>query len=203
MCFTGTALMAALTLMSCTEESDALELDEDGLTADVRELIPYVVIDGLKEVGHPIYGGTNPPDLTGSYLMDPLVFTSTNLPGDTFTLGTVITSQSMVFSDQSSDLALAVSFTPVGRGTSHADRSFIVGDDCRFTVFSEYAVVTPAGSPWSNLMVFSGCLSDAGIEDAAVTYVLLADRDEIFLPYREPGQGRTFTDGNGLAEREQ
>ncbi|WP_116124428.1 hypothetical protein [Lewinella sp. IMCC34183] len=189
-------------LVSCDPVTDRVALDGDGLTPEVRQIVPSEVLDRLVEVGMPIHGGANPPDVTGTFFLSPLILTSSSLLGDTLPLGTVIDGRYFDFKEQSDDLALSASFGTVPSGGRRADRSFIVGRGCRFTVFSEYLNVNAAGHPWSNLTVVSGCLTESGIEDAVFTNVLLEDRDQIFGEGWLPGQGRLFSDGDGVAERQ-
>ena len=202
LCFSGIALVAALINTSCTEDMSGSDLDRDGLTPEVRQFVPAEVIDGLKEIGHPIYGGVNPPLLNGDYLLAPMLLSGTNLPLDTTSFGTPIRNQTMTFFEQTADMEIGLRYLPVNESLNTATRSLIVGEDCRFTVFSEFDYVAIAGETWSIMMVTSGCLDVAGIQDIAVSYLLSKDPDEVYAAWRVPGQGRMFTDGDGLAERQ-
>ena len=200
----GYAVLAGLSFTSCDGTLDDDELDEDGLVPGVRQFVSQDVIDGLKELGHPIYGGVDPPDITGTYFMNPLILTSSNLHGDTLPLGTEIRSQYTHFVNDPDDsnLNIEVGYR-LGNGPENpTDYSVIVGNGCQFTVFSESDFTTGSGLFWSSLMVTSGCLTDDGIKDAVVTFVLLDDPNEVFAESRSPGEGRMFTDRDGLAERE-
>ena len=197
----GLAVMACLCLFSCSE-SDRPEVDGDGLTAEITSMVPANVIDGLRDINHPIYGGANPPDIVDTFLFMPEVLAATNLPGDTLPIGSKFTGRTMFLNNQSENLEIDVSYKTPNSGVNPASRSYVVGKGCRFTIFSEYPTTTGGGIPWSMLMVTSGCISEVGIEDAKVTFVLLEDNEGIFASWREPGQGRMFAVEDALAERQ-
>lgn len=189
-------------MLACDSESDQPEVDADGLTAEVRQFVPPDVLNGLAEIGHPINGGSNPPNINGTFYASPLILAGSNLAGDTLPMGTVIDSIYLMFSNQSGDLDLDAIYSSVKGAGLTPDRSYVVGEGCRFTVFSKYDNTTPAGAPWASLRIVSGCLTEAGIENAFYTNVLLEDNDEAFGDGWQPGQGRMFSDADGLAERQ-
>ncbi|MGB3798769.1 MAG: hypothetical protein WA952_03080 [Lewinella sp.] len=198
----GYALLAALCFTSCDGLSGDDEVDEDGLIPGVRQFVSDEVIDGLKELGHPIYGGVHPPDITGTFLMAPMLITGSNLPGDTVPMGTEAVPITAIFVDTTENLNIDFSYHLPGGQVTPASYSVIVGSDCKFTVFSVFDLYSNSGYLNSDLMVTSGCLTEEGIQDAVVSYVLLDDPNQRYNGERLPGQGRIIAEGDGLAERQ-
>ena len=199
----GIAVVACLLLVSCSKDPDGLEVDSDGLTAEIRASIPDTILAGLRELGQPIYGGANPPDITGTYLLDPAVGQATSIVGDTVSVGHTFDPLTYTFERQNDLLEISANFSAGNSSEEHAFRGYVVGEGCNFTAFMIYR--RPSNSPgveWVSLHSISGCVMDAGIEDASYAGVQMEDPEGIFALWRQNGQGRRMADEDGLAERQ-
>ena len=197
----GCTLLAALSIHSCSL-SDEDESDPDGLVPEVRELLSQPILDGLNDLGQPIYTGMNPPDVAGTYLVSPLILMGVTISGDSVPIGSNLGALTVTFAAAADDLTMETTYSVSNGTTATPTYSVVQGSGCEFSVFSKFDYTNTAGSPWSILRVTSGCVVEDGILDVVTSYVMLADDDELFDGRWLPGQGRSHSDWDGLAERQ-
>ena len=168
----------------------------DGLTKDIRELIPADILKGIKDLGMPIYGGNTPPDITGTFLSSPNTLKASNLNGDS--PGYVFADSKVTFSAQNNkNLTLNV-LELQGDETGTGAGGFIVGSGKKFTVFVGIDVVGGSGK-YKIAKLYSGTISEDGIIGLHSVNVMIDDNGLSGL--MPNGGARLFYDSDGLAER--
>lgn len=186
-------------LFSCDHDDDAMELDENGLTKDITDLVPQEILDEIIANGLPIYGGGNPPNIEGSFFVSPLILLDSNRPDDS--PGDLFSDTELNFAEQNNqNLAVMVDFISgdqVGTGIG----SFIVGEGCQFSVFVEVLVTNLSGAEAQTVKVISGCLDENGISDLFTAIFMIDDNGDPNNEFIENGEGRVFHDEDGFSER--
>ena len=195
-----TILALALVFTGCEKDEKKMKVDEDGLTKDIRDLIPDDILVGIKDLGMPIYGGNTPPDITGTFLASPLILVKSNFD-DSYAPGQLFLDVKLTFSDQNNkNLTLKV-LDENGDATRTGTGGFIVGSGKKFTVFTGLDNVQ-SGHTYKTAALYSGTISDAGIADFRYVLVMVDDNNPpASLNILKDGQGRLFKDDDGLAER--
>ena len=194
------ALLATL-LLGCTQDGpDPVEvLNEDGFSPEIVDLVPPEVLDSLRKLGMPLYGGAAPPDLSGSYRAEPVTLVRSNYPLDY--PGKVFNPLEFTLSDQDNE-ALTIRLDYTNGGESGADQGgFLAGDDCNFTVFVDLDSISNVGSKAKAIFVYSGTIADDGIRGLYVANLILDDRGDPRDIWLEIGQGRLFHDQDGFSPR--
>jgi hypothetical protein len=150
----------------------------------------------LKAMGLPINDGSNPPDVTGTYLCDSLVLKNTNISND-FELGHPFANMEIEFDNQNSDGTVRVSYWQ-GSESGTGLGAYISGWGNRFTIYAQI-IGTSSGINFTDAMVFSGTMSSSGIKNF-VYALLMTDKDYDPTPYLiEIGGGRVIEENDGLA----
>lgn len=189
----------ALFVTSCDSDDDGAQLDENGLTKDITNLVPQEILTIMIENGLPIYGGANPPNIEGEYLVSPLILLNSNVPGES--PGVEFPDLELFFRGQNNrDLKVMVN-TNVGDEMGVGLGSFIVGDDCEFSVFVEIFVTRNSDNDAKAVQVFSGCLSEDGIKDLITAVFVIDDNGDPYNEFIENGEGRVLYDEDRLSER--
>ena len=186
-----------LCFVAC-EEADGGETGstKDGLTKDIHNIVSDDVLQKIKDLGVPIYGGDNPPNVEGTYLCSPTIWMRSNF-SDFVNTSTKFGDVEFTFSKQnnSNHTIFLDYFQPPseqGKGLG----AFIVGEGNKFTVFVELKG-TLQGLPITSVQVYSGEWTSAGIKDFKYTAVCTVPNQYSL----KKGEGRSFKDGDGLAER--
>lgn len=186
------------TFSSCKKDKSLL--DENGLTHDINDFMSQEILEILDSLGMPINTGGNPPSIEGSFYVDPLTLTASNRDNDV--VGNVYTSITVSFLDQNnSDLTINVEES-YGDTEGDGKGSFIVGDAENFSVFTEISSYNSTRNDSCIIAsIFSGNISDEGIEDLYYCLVMLEDYDDPNSYYIEVGDARVFYDQDGLSDR--
>ncbi len=176
--------------------------EEDGLSPEIRDLVPEYILDGIEDLGQPVHRGDNPPDIAGVFLVHPQMLVGTTVSNDTLPIGYRRVDATLTISNQTEDQRIDV-LTNHANGTyTNNTGSLISGDGCSFTVFYGYVSTDTRGHQWTVLSVISGCVSEEGLEDYSVAYVMLDDGGDPYDFLFDIGEGRRFIDDDGLAERQ-
>jgi hypothetical protein len=197
-------------LISCDKKEPDListpKVDKNGLTKNITDLVPQSILDEMKRLGMPIYGGATPPLLTTSQLQSitfvakPFIIKNTNVPNDnTKFLDYIVTFRQQNNNDltiQEDYITHATNgFTETGTGLG----SFIVGDDCKFSVFTNIEA-TINGSKSKSVGVISGTLQPSGIENIYVSTFMIDNYGNPQNVWIGNGQGRVLYDTDGFSE---
>ena len=178
-----------------------ITIPPDGLTDDIRNLIPNEYINTLKSLGLVIHGGNNPPNIEGTYHVSPMYLVKTNSFG-----GIIAESDNMIitFFDQNG-LNVKIDYdmwTANGDMGASGLGSFIVGEGNRFTVFAE-AVRRELSYTAITVEAFSGEITAEGIKNYQWAVIMVDDNGDPTGNWIENGIGYVKRDGSvdGLAER--
>jgi len=78
----GLLAVLTLTFVACEKDDETSKVNEDGLTQAIVNLVPDSILNEIKSLGMPIYGGENPPKLDDYYLVEPFILVSSNISSD-------------------------------------------------------------------------------------------------------------------------
>ena len=187
---------------SCSEKNSAGDglLDPNGLSRDINDIVPDSILQKIKDLGMPVNTGDAPPNIEGSYIITPFRLDSTNIPGD-WSVGTLFADYFVKYSGQNnSDLSVNIDYTNGGE-TGNGIGSFIVGTGADFSVFSRITSFNPAQTDSAYvLFLFSGSKQSDGLHDMNVALVMLDDLGNPSGYFITNGQGRVFSDSDGISE---
>lgn len=203
-CFYLIALL--ISVSGCFSDRDEIvpelpgdTLDGNGLTKDIRDLVPEYIINEMMNQGMPLYGGANPPNLNGEYVVEPLILIGSNRPSDV--LGTVFPDFFVTFSDQDNDQLMVmvdyINGPEVGTGLG----SFLVGEGSRFSIFVKLDIEHSGGTRAVAIYVISGDLTDDGIRGTHLANFMVDDMGDVGGVWIENGEGRVFYDEDGFSPK--
>lgn len=192
-------LLTALSLFSCNKKKES-KVESNGLTKEINELVPQEILDKIKALGVPIHGGDTPPNIEGAFNVSPDIIVQSTA-GDL--IGFVAPDFKITFYEQNdNDLTIKIDFlTGTQSGTGLG--SYIVGTGCKFSVFVELRERNINNQSEARLIyVFSGSMTDNGIEDISIGNLMLDDFGDPFNCWITVGTGRVFNDGDRFSERQ-
>lgn len=191
-------LSSILMLSSCEKEDNTPEVNEDGLTQDVTDLVPQEILDEMEDLGLPIYGGIDPPNIEGRFVASPFILLASNRQSDV--PGYQFQDYYVAFKEQDDrELTIMMDYengSEMGNGLG----SFIVGDGNRFSVFVE-VISESNGETASFVHIVSGELTETGIKDLYFANFMLDNRGNPSGAWIEEGEGRVAFDSDGFSER--
>lgn len=185
---------------SCEQEEEMTpRLDENGLTRDITDLVPQYILDEMERLGMPINSGGNPPNIEDTYFATPFILENSNRPGEN--PGLRFADYKVTFSGQdNSALTIMVDYQN-GPESGTGLGSFIVGNDCKFSVFVELNSIHSGGSNAKSIQVISGNLVNNGIEDFYVANFMVDDFGDPQNVWIENGEGRIIADQDRFSEK--
>ncbi|MDR2231605.1 MAG: hypothetical protein LBE56_00615 [Tannerella sp.] len=200
-----TVMMAVLCigLVSCKKD-DLKEVDDQGLTEDIRDFMPEDIIQEVERLGLTIYGGNTPPDITGTYFTSPNILKDSNIddPSDIGSLQ--FNDATVIFSEQDNKNLTIQVFQDHLRDESDGGSGvggYIVGKDKNFTVFVKLLDVDTHGHEALVAMLYSGTISDAGIINLHIATIMIDDGGDPHNNLINIGGSRLIYDQDGLSER--
>ena len=189
------SLLCVFLTIACSK--DEHPCDERGLTKEITDLVPPAILDSIEKYNFEIYGGMNPPDITGSYLANPFVLEASNVPGDF--VGRTLADYKVTFDNVDlSNLELSLTYEN-GPERGIGIGSYIVGEGNRFSVFLKVDVEHTSGYKAEAVTVISGVKTNLGIADFRTAVFVIEDFGDPGNYFIEIGQGRIVVDGDGLA----
>jgi len=193
-------MISAFTFTSCKKDEEELEVDlnEDGLSEDITNLVPQEILDEMETLGMTINGGGSPPSLAGTFHATPFILKSSNIESDT--PGYSFADYFVTFSDQdNSYLKIKYSYTN-GPESGEGLGGFIVGEDNVFTVFVE--VTAKAYEEEVTMVhVVSGKLLDDAIQDLYFANFMIDNNGNPNGYWIGDGQGRVIYDEDGSSPK--
>lgn len=168
---------------------------------DIEDIIPRVYLNNIKK-HMPIYIGDTPPNVEGSYYMNPYVtayFSDTdNDPGRT------LTSQIVNFSDQNEN-TLTVNTLDDGDNTYYYSKgTHITGYGDYFTVFFDFlGYLERSNGDKIDVRVariYSGKISSTGISDLYYAFTFTEKGDDPDEEFIDVGVFRIYKDKDGFSE---
>jgi len=195
------ALLAGFSLTSCNKGDDKPKVDKQGLTKEIRDLVPKEIFQNIEDLGMPIYGGNTPPNITGTFLCSPAILAASNF-NDAYKPGHKFVDQKIIYSDQNnSKLTIKVQNIEGTLTEGNGIGGFIVGKEEKFTVFVGLDDVDYHGHESKTVRIYSGILTDGGIKDLYIALVMVDDGGDPDNNLIENGQGRLIYDSDGFSER--
>lgn len=171
------------------------QIDPWGTPEQIESVIPQEYIDIIKDY-IPIYEGTTPPNIEGTYFISPYVLLTDNVgyePGKKFA------DDYVMFYDQTYNNTISMQSTQLLGDLSVGSGLFISGEGENFTVyFNEYSTHED-GSYLTLASVISGSIRDGRIYDYRYAFIVLDDYDTT-NKYMDSGQYRILYDQDGYSE---
>ena len=157
----------------------------------------------MVALGFKVNIGNSPPNLSGSYSINPFVLENSNIAGDSDNIGEGTGEYIATFTNQNNSM-LSIDFSggsDTGVQTDVGKGSFITGSSGAFTVYAK--TTTQIGStPAVTAVVISGIITANGIEDVQFFGAMLDDKGDPQDTYIANNSGRLFIDGDGLASKQ-
>ncbi|MBK8566685.1 MAG: hypothetical protein IPN76_25990, partial [Saprospiraceae bacterium] len=185
-------------IVGCEKEEIEPKVDENGLTREITDLVPQSTLDEMKRLGMPINGGANPPLLENTYYASPFILLSSNRPGDV--PGFEFADYSVTFHHQNNQALTVMVDYENGPESGEGVGSYIVGDDCSFSVFVEINAVHSFGGAARLIHVISGTLANDGIEALYFANFMIDNNGNPSGIWIEEGEGRVVYDQDGFSE---
>lgn len=190
--------MALLFLFTgCDSEEDVSP--SDGLSEDIKELVPEDVLKEMEEVGINIHRGDNPPSFEGTYRASPFVLENSNIPEDQNHLGHVFGDMVITFSNQNNASLTARLEFEQGSADAEGVGGYISGDADSFTFFGETDAVQGNGVVTRFVNVISATKTSDGLRNFQFGFFMLDDGGDPDDNIIEVGQGRKIVDGDGFS----
>ncbi len=179
------------------KEKDS-KVDDNGLTAQINNLIPDSILTKMVNLGMTINGGETPPALNGAYLASPFILKASNVPNDY--VGYAFADYTVTFYDQNNDdLTIKVDYVN-GPESGSGLGGFVVGSDSKFTVFaevnSEYYGYTA-----KMVHVVSGTLTGTSIQNLYFANFMLDNNGNLGGLWIANGEGRVIYDSDGSSPK--
>ncbi len=193
-------LLLLVLLAGCSKDDDSQptsKVNKEGLTNDITELVPQVILDEMRRLGMPIYGGETPPALEGNYLGTPFILVSSNRPDDN--PGYKFSDYALTLSNQNNEkLRINVDYDN-GLETGKGLGGFVVGKDDKFSVFVRVVSTNFVGSTADFVHVISGQRTEDGVADMYFANFMLDNKGNPDGLWIEEGEGRVVYDEDGFS----
>jgi hypothetical protein len=172
------------------------------LTEDIHNLIPDKYLEAIRDLGIEINGGRNPPNIEGTYFVDPLLLVEN-------TTGGSIAAQwdkKVTFSRQdNTTLTINADYTMQTENftdpmSSSGPGSYIVGEGNKFTVVVD-GTREQGGFTAKTVEIFSGEISALGILNYHWAVMMIDNSGNPLNIWIANGTGYAKKDGDGLSER--
>lgn len=164
----------------------------------ITDIIPQKYLDSLKKLGLPVYTETDPPNVEGSYYIDPYLLRasniSTDVPGYLFLSGKL-----RLFNQHTSDFGIDLigeNFL-ANRDTSIA--TAIAGHGKYFTVYGKLKA-TMGRNTAINAILFSGIKNGEVLDSVVVGLININDSLDFDHVFIKEGQARVAYDGNYVSD---
>lgn len=184
-------ILLALTfgLASCDKDDN----DPDPVQAKINSTIPAESVQIVKDLGMDIFSGDTPPDLTGSFSMNPNLLLRSNISNDAPT-NTQFVNYSVTFSGQNMAES-TISFLGISSGERDVSNSAIItGSGNNFTVYGRSTTTVGSNSIVLGVM-YSGTLEAGKVKNLKRSIVVIDDTNAGPNLIKK-GNARVFHDGD-------
>ena len=185
-------VMTLLLASSCLKEvNNTIALPEIGTAANV---IPEEIRDEFESQMN-IYEGTNPPDITSSFVLSDFVLLYSS---DGISSGGIYADQFMKFYNK---IGNTYEYKGTqGGGEEYSPSVVVVGSGSKFTAYYVSTNNHYDGESWSEeANLISGIITDRGITDVTYAFIIL-DKYDPKGTIMEVNEYRIFDDRDGVAE---
>ena len=189
------AVLGCCTFFACTSNgSDTVIVPSAPASTIIAAAIPDSIQTKMENY-IPIYEGSTPPVITGTYVISPekLVYATDDISTLTSFNDTYIR-----FSDQNTTTNRAVYDERQGTSTAHSDDVLVIGSGNNFTAYF-VSTGTSSGIYVKTTTVISGTKTTSGISGLRYAFVMVdkgADPNDTLVAV---GTFRVFKDNDGLA----
>jgi len=195
-----TVILAVVALMgfcSCTKE-----VEENGLTRKINNMISPEILRDIEKMGMPIYRGGNPPDnITGEYLISPDMCKVSNRPDDNWGPGHQFSDYYVRFENQNNK-TLSVDITlRQAMSEGEGGDACLVGSGNKFSVFVKSKGKILGLHRYETVDIYSGILEEGGIRDLHHTSIMMKGGG-VAYNLIENHQCRIAFDADGFSEKE-
>jgi|GEM_PF-1375416 len=174
----------------------------DGTLSAITSIYSDSQLAAIEALGLELNLGDDPPNIEGTFRLDPAILQSSSVPNDEENLGENFTPITFTFSNQDNS-SLTLDLTTLSdSGDTQVDGSgaFISGSGNAFTVYF-LAEVTFEGFTFTSSETYSGIITDAGITNLQQAIFILDDRGDPQDLVFDQDTGRLFIDTDGLSVR--
>jgi hypothetical protein len=197
-------LVTLLTFSCKKDEEQSGDLSKDGLTKNITNFVADSIIQKMKSLGMPIYGGDTPPLISESgedimFRINNFILVNSDIENDY--PNKKFANLLVLLKNQNNDkLTLDYQdtneeFTSISTGRA----GYIVGEGNKFTLFiDKQNVKVDTESKADLVVVISGQLSAEGIINLYYANFMLNDYGDVNNIYIGNGQGRVIYDSDGL-----
>lgn len=180
------------------KKEEPSKVQENGLTAEINNLVPDSILNVMITLGMPVNGGGTPPDIAATYLASPFILKESNVPGDY--PGFTFADYRVTFYEQNSDnLTIKMNYLN-GPESGTGLGGYIVGSNNSFTVFAEVNS-TYSGYESRLVQVISGTLTSTGIDDFFYANFMIDNYGNPGGVWIGNGEGRVIYDSDGFSEK--
>lgn len=162
-------LLAAVMLLltACPEmdpdNDDDFKNQSDFLQEKIEKIVPADLLKEIKDLGMPVYGGNNPPNIEGSYLLDSQTMKKSNVDGDD-PVGTKYVDEIITLSNQNND-NFTITLKSEYEGHTGTFSMIISGNGENFTLYGNFTIEFDDGSKAKAVMIYSGKFKNGELHD--------------------------------------
>ncbi len=169
---------------------------DNGLSADIKNIVDDATLKTITDLGMPINKGSNPTSLVNFYKASPLTLKATNVLND-YALGHVFSDYKFHFYAQD-NAKLTIKFDYVAGAESGTGLgAFISGEGNNFSVFVQVHS-SSGGKPAEVIHIISGTITSTGISNFYFANFMLNNYGDTSGTWMANGHGRIFYDGDGV-----
>ena len=201
--FMGLLLSGSMFLTGCTNADNPIDNNPQvpPETPEVDDRIPTVIPDEVRDQIQEyitIYDGVTPPNVEGSYYLDPQTLIGSSLDYDMY--GSVFLSDTQKYSGQDMQKNTIDMIRVCGNGSEWMKGSgaFISGSDDNFTIYFDMEGEV-SGVPVKEAIVLSGTKTTEGIKNLTWGFIMKEKGDDPNGYVVPVGTFRIFTDGDGMS----
>ncbi|MCB0806242.1 MAG: hypothetical protein KDC05_10625 [Bacteroidales bacterium] len=168
----------------------------------INDLIPQKAFEILDSLNMPIVEGDNPPDVSGTYIVNPNELMRSTVENDN--IGENFPDYFLSFKspNEGSNSFKTTTVCEPFELDGTADISFIQGSENAFSVFTVMETTDQINNDsFISVEVYTGHLTDEGIQYLTNASIMLNDHGDPNDHYIEINEGRMFKDGNNFSDK--
>lgn len=185
-------LVFALVFASCSKDDD----NPKGVQSKINKTIPEEYLQIVRGLGMVTHHGDTPPDITGTYYMNPNLLLRSNTPNDPPSNSAFVNYTIKFFNQNSSNYN--ISFSGSASGESDESNSAVIagsGDD--FTVYAQSTTTIGANSVVLGV-IYSGTLENGKVKNM-MRAIIVIDDSKGGPNLLKKGNARVFHDGDKIS----
>lgn len=186
-------------LIGCSEDDYVCDCIKGSTTVtEIDTILASPTVDLLKEQGMPVYTGTNPPDVSGSYLVSTAMLILSNIYYDE--IGDEFNDAVLTFSNFRRNTLLITQLLEESGSTMYGEAAQISGSGNNFTVAHTIETISSVDDVYLKMAVICSATKTAdGLTNLWYAYTMVEKRNDVENDYMNVGEYRVITDKDGLA----